>query len=244
MLPKFVEEDSDLPELLSTPAKQQKRAKTLAAAHSGKKPNGALAPGAQGYFSRTWIVKLTGGDRIVIQFRIQPLEVDCFETARSLFGDVVPEITAIVDPELEALGMTTYAMTYMPGQCLFRLPDSKVQARTSIAESLGAVLGRGLVDGQSADVVDSYIIPCLTQFLTNITERTEVLKPNIERLIAAAAGVKALPLYFSHHDLNETNILIGEDNLISGLVDWECARALPSGMGLHRITDTIVAQNC
>jgi hypothetical protein len=132
----------------------------------------------------------------------------------------------------------------MPDQCLFRLPDSKVQARIKIAESLGAVLGRGLVDGQSADVVDSYIIPCLTQFLTNITERTEVLKPNIERLIAAAAGVKALPLYFSHHDLNETNILIGEDNLISDVVDWECARALPSGMGLHRITDTIVAQNC
>jgi hypothetical protein len=43
------------------------------------------------------MVKFTGGDGIVIQFRIQTLEVDCFEKASSLFGNVVPEITVIID---------------------------------------------------------------------------------------------------------------------------------------------------
>nr|POF07535.1 hypothetical protein CFP56_77619 [Quercus suber] len=40
------------------------------------------------------------------------------------------------------------------------------------------------------------------------------------------------------------NILIGEDSTVSGIIDWECARDLPFGMGLHRVTDTIVARNC
>jgi hypothetical protein len=243
MLPKFVEEDSDLPEPLNTAAKQEKRAKTLAAAHTGKKAHRVESPGVQGYFSRTRIVKLVGGDKIVIQFRIQPLEIECFDTARRLFGNVIPEIIELHDEELQAFGMRVYAMTYMPGQCWVRVPSSKMEARIQIARSLGAILGRGSMGGQSADVVDDYILPCLTDFLKRLDDTTKFLRPHVERLIAASAGLKKLPLYFSHHDLNEMNVLVGEDYAVTGIVDWECARALQFGMGLHRITDTIVAEN-
>jgi hypothetical protein len=244
MLPKFVEEDSDLPEPLNTAAKQEKRAKTLAAAHTGKKVHRVQAPDVQGYFSRTRIVKLVGADKIVIQFRIQPLEIECCATARQLFGNVVPEITELQDEELQAFGMRTYAMFSMPGQCWVRLPPSKPETRISVARSLNTILGRGLVDGQSAEVVDDYILPCLTDFLQRLDDTTKSLQPHVERLIAASAGLKKLPLHFSHHDLNEMNVLISDDHTVTGIVDWECARALPFGMGLHRIADTIVAENC
>lgn len=243
MLPKFVEEDCDLPEPLNTPAKQEKRAKALAAAHTGKKAHRVEAPDIQGYFSRTRIVKLVGGNRIVIQFRIQSLDVECFTIACRLFGNVVPEITELHDEELQAFGMRIYAMSYVPGKCWINLPKSKMEARIQVARSLGTILNRGSVGGQSADVVDDYILPCLTDFLNRLDITTKSLQPHVERLISASAGLKKLPLYFSHHDLNEMNVLVGNDHTVNGIVDWECARALPFGMGLHRITDTIVAEN-
>jgi hypothetical protein len=186
---------------------------------------------------------LVGGEKIVIQFRIQPLEVECFTTTRRLLGDVVPEITELQDEELQALGMRIYAMTYMPGEVWFRVPSSKTEARIQIARSLGTILGRGSIDDQSAAVVDDYILPHLTNFLTRLNDKTKHLQPHVERLIAASAGLKKFPLYFSHHGLNGMNVLVGDDHTVSGIVDWECARALPFGMGLHRITDTIVAEN-
>lgn len=82
MLSEFVEKDSDLPKPLNTAAKQGKRAKTLATAHTGKKAERVQAPDVQGFFSRTQIVTLVGGNRIVVQFRIQPLEIECFQKAR------------------------------------------------------------------------------------------------------------------------------------------------------------------
>jgi hypothetical protein len=244
MLPEFVEEDSDLPDLLNNAAKQEKRAKMLAAAHLGKKAYRTQAPEVQGYFSRTRIVKMVGGDKLVIQFRIQPIETDCFNRAHRLFGSVVPEITQLHDEEVESLGMTVYAMSYMPGQCWARI-SSSARERVKIAESLGAILRRGIVldQEQSAEVVDSFILPCLKSFQASITKETKSLQPHVERLIAASTGLKKLPQYFSHWDLNEMNVLIADDYTVSGIVDWECARNLPFGMGLHRITDTIVAQN-
>lgn len=243
-LPEFVEDDSDLPEILNTAAKQEKRAKMLAAAHLGKKAYRTHAPEIQGYFSRTRIVKMVGGDKLVIQFRIQPIETECFDKARRLFGNVVPEITQLHDEDVESLGMTVYAMSYMPGHCWARMPNSEMR-RVKIAASLGSILRRGTVpdQDQSADVVDGFILPCLESFQTSITKETKSLQPHVERLIAASTGLKKLPQHFSHWDLNEMNVLIGDDCTVSGIVDWECARNLPFGMGLHRITDTIVAQN-
>ena len=115
--------------------------------------------------------------------------------------------------------MRIYAMTYMPGEVWFGIPSSKTEAQIQIARSLGSNLGRGSIDGDSAAVVDDYILPHLTDFLTKLTDKTKHLQPHVERLIAASAGLKKLPLYFSHHDLNEMNVLIGDDHTVSGIVD-------------------------
>lgn len=196
----------------------------------------------QGLFSRTQIVGLDGGERIVIQFRVQPLDIECFRKARHAYGTVVPEVTQLHDEELETYGLSIYAMTYVLGRC-WSHTQSTVVSRAKIARSLGQILAQGPVEGDSTDVVDHYILPGLRQFRENVDTSTERLKSHVDRLIAACPGLKKLPLYTSHHDLNEMNVLIGDDHEVSGIVDWECARDLPFGMALHRITDTIVANN-
>nr|POE77842.1 hypothetical protein CFP56_09485 [Quercus suber] len=219
MLPEAVEDDFDLSELLNTAAKQEQRAKKLAAAHLGKKAYKVQDPEMQGFYSRTRVVRMVGGEKIVIQFRIQPLDTACFKKARRVLGNVVPDITQLHDEELESLGVSIYAMTFMPGGCLMREPDSDIEKRTKIAHSLGAILGGGLVAEQSADAVENYILPSLEDCRDKLEQSTEVLRPHVERLIAAGPGVSKFPLHISHFDLNEMNILIGEDSTVSAIVD-------------------------
>jgi hypothetical protein len=45
----------------------------------------------------------------------------------------------------------------------------------------------------------------------------------------------SLPLFISHFDLNEVNIMISEDCQVTGLIDWELLTCLPFGMGSSRI---------
>lgn len=134
------------------------------------------------------------------------------------------------DEELEALGLSIYAITYMPGQCWLHI-HSSLESRVKIAKSLGSILARGFVEGENADVVDNDMLPCLRQFRNSINETTKSLERDVDRLIAACPGVKKLPLHISHHDLNEMNVLISDGHEVSGLVDRQCARDLPFGMG-------------
>lgn len=239
-----IETDSDLPSQLNTASKQETLAKSLAAAHTGKKVRGVQAPSIQGCYSRTRIVKLVGGEKLVIQFRVQPpLEIECFTKARAVLGDVVPDVAQIRDEELEALGIMVYALSYVPGDCWLHIPASDREKRTRIAASLGRILGRGFVEDNSTDVVESYILPTLHRLRDGLTSFTESLRPMLATMIAAAPRLKSLPLYISHHDLNEMNVLVSRDSgEVTGIVDWEFSRSLPFGMGLHRVTDTIVAE--
>ena len=46
---------------------------------------------------------------------------------------------------------------------------------------------------------------------------------------------KRPPLFISHFDLNQVNILIDQNYQVSGIVDWELSSLLPFGIGLSRI---------
>ncbi|KAB8356554.1 hypothetical protein FH972_024136 [Carpinus fangiana] len=241
---KEIMEDSDMPEPLNTAKKQEKRAKQLAAAALGKNAHQIL-PSFQGCFSRTQIVKMVGGQKIVIQFRVEPLDTKCFERARSCLGDVVPSIQRLEDEELEGVCVTPYLMSHIPGVVWFRVNDEKVEDRVKIASSLGSILGRGFVQSESSDVVDTFVLPALRLIHDSLNTSTDVLRPHLERLVAVASApaFKLLPLWISHFDLNEMNVLIDEEYNVSGVVDWELSRDLPFGTGLHRICDTIVGRN-
>lgn len=240
---KFIENDSDMPEPLNTQQKQEKRAKKLAADFLNRKARSVRAPNIQGFYSRTRIVTMVGGEKTVIQFRVEPLDTTCFERARSALGEVVPSIHHVEDEDLESLGITTYAMSYMPGDLWFRTPRSQVGRREAIAASLGGILGRGFAQSESSLVVEEYVLPSLHRIRDALENSANALIPHVERLILSAPRLKPLPLWISHFDLNEVNVLVNEEHNVSGIVDWELSRDLPFGMGFHRVCDTMVGED-
>ncbi len=58
------------------------------------------------------------------------------------------------------------------------------------------------------------------------------------RATSRRRGLKKLPLFISHFDLNNANVLVGDgDDEVTGIIDWEVPSDLPFGVGLHRIHD-------
>lgn len=65
----------------------------------------------------------------------------------------------------------------------------------------------------------------------------EPFRKHVEILVRDIDKLKKLPLFISHFDLNKTNFLVGEDDEVTGIIDWELASDLPFGVGFHRFHD-------
>lgn len=137
--------DADMPPCLNTPAKQAKKARELAQAHSGIPTRKAQGPGLQGFFSRTMIVTLQTGDELVVQFRPEVLDMEPFKLARAKLGSVVPDIGCLEDDELEQNRIWAYWMTRCPGKTWHEGVRGKdATALVTINRSLGRILFPGL----------------------------------------------------------------------------------------------------
>lgn len=135
--------DKDLPKSLNTPTKQTKRLKQLILAHLGSAVSRVHRPPMQGMFSRTFFADLSDGREVVVQFRTEALDLDTFRVARGALGeDVVPEIVALADEELEGEGAWAYSMTRVPGKMwLHGVAGKGAAGRVAVNKSLGRVLG-------------------------------------------------------------------------------------------------------
>lgn len=65
--------------------------------------------------------------------------------------------------------------------------------------------------------------------------RVQHYKAKIERLLREVDQLKSLPLFVSHFDLNQLNILVDEKYQVTGIIDWEYSRNLLFGMRFSRI---------
>ena len=216
--------DSDFPTTLNNVEKQINKAKELASQHLGIKAISAQLTTTQGCFSKTLEVSLQDGRSVIIQFRIEALDTEPLFYARNLLGDIVPIIEAIHDPELVKAGIWSFYMTRIPGKPWMEFEDiwNETQ-RATCSKSLGCIFSRCFVEGNTGEVVDSTIIPNLHKLRTLALERYDV-KPFsafIAKLIEEAPALKMLPLFFGHLDINEMNVLVGENAEITGVIDWE-----------------------
>jgi len=248
IMTKFIESDDDLPVCLNTTSKQVAVAKRLAQSHLNQRAIKARGVALQGFFSRTLIVTLDNKNQVIIQLRVEPLDVSIFHHARQVLGDVVPNIAAITDNALEAEGIYPYYMTFMPGDTWWRSPAfNNPELNNKCAISLGRVLARGYVAYDNGAVVESNIIPNLKRIQSAIDDSTnperasqlEPFRDDIQRMLETADQLKILPLFISHSDLNHVNILVSRDGDVSGIVDWELSTDLPFGMAFHRIHDLV-----
>lgn len=233
-----VESNKDLPTCLNTAQKQARKAKQLASAHSGVRAKKARGPGVQGFFSRTIIVTLQTGEEVVIQFRPEAMDIRPFKTARQALGPVVPDIKELDDEDLARHGIWAYWMTCIPGQTwVHGVRGRGPEAIVTINRSLGRIFARGHVEGNSSDndVVNRKLRLHLELLLCSEKSEVQPFKDIARELLGELDRLKRLPLFISHYDLNEVNIMVDKNCEVSGIIDWECSSVLPFGMGFGRI---------
>ncbi|KAK2871948.1 hypothetical protein FQN49_002675 [Arthroderma sp. PD_2] len=226
--------DADMPACLNTRQKQEKWAKMLALKHSGIPAKKARGPGIQGCFSRTILVILKNGEEAIIQFRVEPLDMEPFHLARKYLGPVVPEIRRLEDEEeLKAAGIQIFWMNRIPGETWLRALSGHGEGPIStICKSLGRVLSKGHIEGSCDTVIDTNLRPHLEMIVSSSCPEIAPYQDLAKDLIGKLDQLKVLPLFISHFDMNAMNILVDKDFEVSGIVDWELSSPLPFGVSV------------
>lgn len=189
--------DSDMPKCLNSTSKQSKMAKKLAAACLGSPAVRVENPDIQGFFSRTMCLTLKDGRQIVVQFRLEDLDLTSFRDAREALGPVVPEIGTLEESEeLKEAGVRAYWMTRCPGKLWYRgIAGKGVAGRVAVCQSLGAVLSRGFVANDSASVAQDKVLPHVDALLASDEPAIAPFKSRIQELRAVAGQIGHLPLW-------------------------------------------------
>jgi thiamine kinase-like enzyme len=107
--------------------------------------------------------------------------------------------------------------------------------RSKACECVEIILSRGLLEGKSSLVVEQTIHPHLQLLLAFQDDQIRSFHGIAQNLLDKLNRLASLPLFISHFDLNEVNIMISEECEVTGLIDWELSACLPFGMGFSRI---------
>ncbi|SPQ24790.1 261fcb83-3b3e-4e8a-b9c9-bc176070b476 [Thermothielavioides terrestris] len=228
--------DNDLPKLLNTPTKQVKRVKKLTLEHLGSASNRVDRPPMQGMFSRTFFVSLADGREVVVQFRTEKLDLNAFKVAKGALGQFVPDAVALEDEELENEGVWAYSLERLPGKLwVHGVAGKGADGRIAINKSLGRVLSKGWRADSSGEAVSTNIRPHLEAILASPLDEVATYRPLLQGFLGKLDGISKLPLWVSHYDLNDVNVLIDESCEVTGLIDWELSVPKPFAVGLGRI---------
>jgi hypothetical protein len=127
-------------------------------------------------------------------------------------------------------------MTHCPGRpCYDAVRGKNGTALITINRSLGRVLSRGLVEGKSEPTIEEKLRPHLQMLLDSQDDCIRPFHGVAKMLMDDLDQLVSLPLFISHFDLNEVNIMLSADCEISGIVDWELSACLPFGVGFGQI---------
>ncbi|KAH6616017.1 hypothetical protein B0J18DRAFT_484837 [Chaetomium sp. MPI-SDFR-AT-0129] len=190
----------------------------------------------QGMFSRTFFVTLADGCEVVIQFRTEKLDLDAFTVAKGALGRVVPDLMALQDDELEKEGVWAYSLEHLPGQMwVHGVAGKGAEGRIAINKSLGRVLSKGYLADNSIEAVATKVRPHLEAILASPLDEVATYRPLLQGFLDKLNEIGKLPLWVSHYDLNDVNVLIDDSCEVTGLIDWELSAPKPFAVGLGRI---------
>ncbi|KAH9999715.1 hypothetical protein F4779DRAFT_605259 [Xylariaceae sp. FL0662B] len=232
-----ISSDKDLPKLLDTPTKQVKWTKKLVAEHLGSAVKRVDKPPLQGFFSRTFFLTLADSREVVIQFRTEPLDLDAFKVAREALGPIVPDARALESEELLNERVWVCSFTRLHGKLWNHGVIGKgAEGRIAVNRSLGQVFSKGWLANGSGEAVDGRIKPHLNAILDSSLEEIIPYRHHLQGFLDnKLEELKRLPLWVTHYDINDVNVLIDEGCHVTGLVDWELSAPLPFGVGFGRI---------
>ncbi|KAI0397917.1 hypothetical protein F5Y17DRAFT_412731 [Xylariaceae sp. FL0594] len=231
----MIDEDSDMPEVVNTESKQKSWAKKLAAEHLGSSPKRRISlPPFQGSYSRTVMLQLQDGRNVVLQFRVELLNIAPFTTAKEILGPVIPDVKRLPCQELEDAGVKVYYMNRLPGEIWYR-GEKTAQGRIKINKSLGRLFSKGYIADESSVAVEDVLRPRLQNLLASPLPELARFKGDLERLSLKLDEFAQLPLWLAHADLSESNVLVDENHEITGVIDWEESKNLQFGVGFGRL---------
>ncbi|KZO97317.1 hypothetical protein CALVIDRAFT_83521 [Calocera viscosa TUFC12733] len=191
---------------------------------------GVVECNVQGYSSTTYVVTFNDGDSsydVILQLRKPEhyLNISVLETARGMLGDLVPAARLLMEYEQPRGGkLLAYEMSRIPGRCLaeFSAKRKYVDCLPVTAESLGAMLGKCCVPGQTTPPEFKRSVRNRLQNAVNSTD--PLLAPYLEdfrELLDTQQVLDCLPMAISNGDLQFSNIFVDETGRVTGLVDWE-----------------------
>jgi len=216
--------NNSFPKSLNTDTKQKRKVKELVQSHFDFAAKTVRASAIQGCFSKTFEVMLVTGKEIIMQLRIEPLDVKPFIEAQRLLGPYVPDIEKIEDAELDDAGVWPFHMTRISGKTWLENSNRWVDdLHIKCATSLGKVLTGCFMPGESKAVVDADIVPKLKRVLELKRPDVQAFFPKINELLHDVAQLYRLPLFYTHLDPNSMNIMVRDDGEVSGIIDWELA---------------------
>lgn len=109
------------------------------------------------------------------------------------------------------------------------------EGRIAVNRSLGRVLSKGYLADSSSEAVSTKVRPHLEAILASPLDEVATYRPLLQGLLEKLNDIGKLPLWVSHYDLNDVNVLIDESCDVTGLIDWELSAPKPFAVGLGRI---------
>lgn len=91
-------------------------------------------------------------------------------------------------------------------------------------------------------MVEDVVRPQLEKLLASNREEIQTFRSVIQELLKNVQQLEKLPLFQSHLDLNEMNLMVLDNGELSGILDWELSPPpTPFGIGCNRL-HTIAGQ--
>ncbi|KAK4120081.1 hypothetical protein N657DRAFT_683895 [Parathielavia appendiculata] len=95
---------------------------------------------------------------------------------------------------------------------------ARVDGRTAVTKSLGQVFSKGCLADSSSDAVSTKVRP-------HLEEAVAAYRPLLPSLLDKVDDLSKLPLWVTHYDLKDVNVLIDDFCNVTGVIDWELTRA-------------------
>jgi len=202
---------------------------------------GLVETSIQGYSSTTYIATFSNGNSVVLQFRPgnRAIDEEGIKTARMQIGNLAPLARLLTKHEDSVL---VYELSRIAGVafCELHKAPNFVRLLPTVAEGTGMLLGKCCMENSSCRTDKSWVTSVVKHLKTAAQTKDPLLLSFKADFTAILEGVQSgalddLPLSITNGDMTPTNLMVTEQGVVSGLVDWEMMRIWPLGFDLGAI---------
>jgi Phosphotransferase enzyme family len=223
-----------------------KEAKAIAAYHLGQEVKSARECALQGMFSLTVIVRMKNHEEYVVQLRSEIVHEENSRQAHEILGDIVPIPTRVI---VEGSPVPyAYIMPFIPGSTWVRVnwtSEALAINHVKVAGQIGEMIGKCCMPASdmSNHTIDTVIVPRLKSYLDWDEPAVMPYKDLLQSLLDRVDELRKLPSCWTHYDINMMNVIVSEDGVIRGILDWEESYWMPLGVNTCRIVELAANNN-